>query len=38
VVKLFSGGLPDEKQKVVSMLQRIDPGNGILYQRITQNQ
>jgi hypothetical protein len=38
VVKLFSGGLPDEKQKVVSMLQRIDPGNGILYQRIIQNQ
>jgi hypothetical protein len=35
IIKLFSGGLPDEKQKVVTLLQRIDPGNGIQYQRIT---
>ncbi|GAB4143245.1 MAG: DUF4835 family protein [Bacteroidia bacterium] len=38
VVKLFSGGLPDEKSKVVQLCQKIDPGNGIKYQRITQAQ
>lgn len=38
IVKLFSGGLPDEKSKAVTLLQKIDPGNGIKYQRITQSQ
>jgi hypothetical protein len=36
VVFLFSGGLPDEKTKAVTLLQKIDPGNGIKYQKITQ--
>lgn len=36
IIKLFSGGLVDEKAKIVPVLQRIDPGNGINYQRITQ--
>ncbi|MEO5641878.1 MAG: DUF4835 family protein [Bacteroidia bacterium] len=36
IIKLFSGGLPEEKSKIVPVLQRIDPGNGIGYQRITQ--
>ncbi len=38
IVKLFSGGLTEEKTKLVPVLQRIDPGNGINYQRITQAQ
>lgn len=38
VVKLFSGGLPEEKSKVVQLCQKIDPGNGVRYQRITQQQ
>lgn len=36
VVKLFSQGLPDEKGKAIPLLQKIDPGNGIKYQRIQQ--
>ncbi len=36
VVKLFSQGMPDEKGKVIPLLQKIDPGNGIKYQRIQQ--
>lgn len=38
VIKLFSGGLVEEKSKIVPVLQRIDPGNGINYQKITQAQ
>jgi hypothetical protein len=38
IVKLFSGGLVEEKSKIVPVLQRIDPGNGIHYQKITQAQ
>lgn len=38
IVKLFSGGLTEEKSKLVPVLQRIDPGNGIHYQKITQAQ
>lgn len=38
VIKMFSGGLPEEKTKSVALLQRIDPGNGIQYQKITQAQ
>ncbi|HTL81914.1 MAG TPA: DUF4835 family protein [Bacteroidia bacterium] len=38
VVNLFSGGLPDEKSKVVILLQKIDPGHGIQWQKITQSQ
>lgn len=38
IVKLFSGGLTEEKSKIVPVLQRIDPGNGIHYQKITQAQ
>jgi hypothetical protein len=37
VVKLFSQGMTDEKGKIVPLLQKIDPGNGIKYQRIQQN-
>jgi Domain of unknown function (DUF4835) len=36
VVKLFSQGMPDEKGKIIPLLQKIDPGNGIKYQRIQQ--
>lgn len=36
VVKLFTQGMPDEKGKIVPLLQKIDPGNGIKYQRIQQ--
>jgi hypothetical protein len=38
IVKLFSGGAPDEKAKVVNLCQKIDPGNGVKYQRINQAQ
>lgn len=38
IVKLFSQGLSDEKGKLVPLLQKIDPGNGIKYQRIQQTQ
>lgn len=38
LVKIFSGGLPEEKGKVINLLQKIDPGNGIKYQRINQQQ
>lgn len=38
VVDLFSGALPDEKAKIVPLLQKIDPGHGLMYQRITQTQ
>lgn len=36
IIKLFSGAPIEEKSKIVPVLQRIDPGNGINYQRITQ--
>jgi hypothetical protein len=36
IIKIFSNGLVEEKSKIVPLLQRIDPGNGIGYQRITQ--
>ncbi|MGL4599444.1 MAG: hypothetical protein ACRCYO_18115 [Bacteroidia bacterium] len=38
MVKLFSGGQPDEKAKIVNLCQKIDPGNGVKYQRINQTQ
>jgi hypothetical protein len=38
IIKLFSGGLVEEKSKIVPLLQKIDPGNGINYQRINQPQ
>ncbi len=38
IIKLFSGGTTEEKTKIVPLLQRIDPGNGINYQKITQAQ
>lgn len=38
IVSLFSGGTTEEKSKVVPLLQKIDPGHGITYQRITQAQ
>lgn len=38
IVKLFSGGTQDEKTKVVPLLQKIDPGHGIVYQNITRAQ
>jgi len=37
VVKIFSGGLPDEKTKSVTLLQKIDPSHGIQYQKINQS-
>ncbi|HEU4717603.1 MAG TPA: DUF4835 family protein, partial [Bacteroidia bacterium] len=38
IINLFSGGLPEEKTKVVALCQKIDPGHGLLYQKITQTQ
>lgn len=38
IVSLFSGGTTEEKSKVVPLLQKIDPGHGITYQRINQPQ
>ncbi|MDQ3112425.1 MAG: DUF4835 family protein [Bacteroidota bacterium] len=38
IIKLFSGGPVEDKTKIVPVLQRIDPGNGIGYQKITQAQ
>jgi hypothetical protein len=38
IVSLFSGGTTEEKSKIVPLLQKIDPGHGITYQRITQAQ
>jgi len=38
IVKLFSGGTQDEKAKVVPLLQKIDPGHGIVYQNISRPQ
>ncbi|MBI3509829.1 MAG: DUF4835 family protein [Bacteroidetes bacterium] len=38
IVKLFSGALPDEKTKVTTLLQKIDPAHGIQWQKITQAQ
>ncbi|CAN5403835.1 DUF4835 family protein [soil metagenome] len=38
IIKLFSGGLTEEKSQIVPLLQRIDPGNGINYQKINQTQ
>ncbi|TND07161.1 MAG: hypothetical protein FD123_3306 [Bacteroidetes bacterium] len=37
VVKLFSGGMPDEKAKATQLLNEIDPGNGSKYLKIQQN-
>ncbi len=34
VVSLFSNALPDEKTKAAALFQKIDPGNGIKYQKI----
>ncbi len=38
IVKLFTGGTQDEKSKVVPLLQKIDPGHGIVYQNINRPQ
>lgn len=38
IVKLFSGGLQEEKTKVVPLLQKIDPGHGLVYQNINRTQ
>lgn len=38
IVKLFTGGLQEEKAKVVPLLQKIDPGHGIVYQNINRAQ
>lgn len=38
IIKLFSDGLVEEKTKLVPVLQKIDPGNGINWQKITQAQ
>lgn len=38
IVKLFSGGLTEEKSKVVPLLQKIDPGHGLVYQNINRVQ
>lgn len=38
IVKLFSGGLTEEKSKIVPLLQKIDPGHGIVYQNINRAQ
>lgn len=38
IVKLFSGGLTEEKAKVVPLLQKIDPGHGLVYQNINRAQ
>ena len=34
LVYLFSNALPDEKTKAAALFQKIDPGNGIKYQKI----
>lgn len=36
VINIFSGAMPDEKQKVTALLTEIDPGNAAKYQRIGQ--
>lgn len=36
ITDLFKGGLPEEKSKATSLLQKIDPGHGIDYQKINQ--
>ncbi len=38
IVKLFSGGLQEEKTKAVALLQKIDPGHGLVYQNINRPQ
>jgi hypothetical protein len=38
IVDLFSGGLPEEKSKLVPILQKVDPGHGLFYQKINQTQ
>lgn len=38
IVKLFTGGTTEEKGKIVPLLQKIDPGHGIQYQKINQAQ
>lgn len=38
IVKLFSGGTTEQKSKVVPLLQKIDPGHGIVYQNINRAQ
>lgn len=37
IVNLFSQSFPDEKTKVVNLLNEIDPGNGIKWQKIMAN-
>ncbi len=36
VVNIFTGGMPDEKQKATLLLNEIDPGNTSKYQKIGQ--
>lgn len=38
VVDLFKGAQPDEKAKVVELLNQIDPGHGVQYQKIQSGQ
>lgn len=38
IVSLFTGGTTEEKSKIVPLLQKIDPGHGITYQKINQPQ
>ena len=38
IVSLFSGGTQEEKTKIVPLLQKIDPGHGIIYQNINRPQ
>lgn len=38
IVSLFSGGTQEEKTKVIPLLQKIDPGHGIIYQNINRTQ
>jgi hypothetical protein len=38
IVKLFTGGTQEEKSKIVPLLQKIDPGHGIVYQNINRPQ
>lgn len=37
LIKIFSEGFPDEKNRVVQVLKEIDPANSSKYQKILQN-
>ncbi|MCC7301916.1 MAG: DUF4835 family protein [Bacteroidia bacterium] len=37
IVNLFSQSFPDEKTKIMNLLNEIDPGNGIKWQKIMAN-